>query len=177
MRSAEYLQKQGGNSCLLFIGVPKSQLIINVMLLPVNYIEPKKSQVFYKELRRVKTNFLHAVYPVKFISDAFFRFNEEKLLVPKSLFDETKLVVIRLPSAHRNEEFSKHLINKLKSFKNDKVRFNITWNTCKIKSLFNNKDKVEHFSCIIQKGVCSCGADYIGEKIRNVNIRWNDYKS
>ena len=99
------------------------------------------------------------------------------MLVPKSLFDETKLVVIRLPSAHRNEEFSKHFISKLKSFKNDKVRFNITWNTCKIKSLFNNKDKVEHFSCIIQKGVCSCGADYIGEKIHNVNIRWNDYKS
>ena len=36
-----------------------------------------------------------------FINDTFFRFNEEKeeLLIPKCLFDETKLVVIRLPFA------------------------------------------------------------------------------
>ena len=36
--------------------------------------------------------------------------------------------------------------------------------------LFNNKDKVQHLSCFIYKGVCSCGADYIGETIRNVKI-------
>ena len=44
---------------------------------------------------------LHAGYPVNSINDTFFRFNEEKkeLLIPKWLFDETKLVVIRLPLA------------------------------------------------------------------------------
>ena len=52
----------------------KSQLIIKVTLLPVNYIEqkkPKKQQGF-KELRRIKTKFLHAGYPSKFINDTFF---------------------------------------------------------------------------------------------------------
>ena len=37
----------------------------------------------------------------------------------------------------------------------------------KIQSLFNNKDKVKHHSCVIYRGICSCGADYIGEAIRN----------
>ena len=55
--------------------------------------------------------------------------------------------------------------------------FNIIWNTRKIQSLFNNKDKVQHLSCVIYKGVCSCGADYIGETIRNVEIRWNEHES
>ena len=33
---------------------------------------------FDKELRRIKTKFLHAGYPVNLINDSFFRFNEEK---------------------------------------------------------------------------------------------------
>ena len=41
----------------------------------------------------------------------------------------------------------------------------------------NNKDKVQHLSCVIYKGVCSCGADYIGETIRKVQIRWNEHES
>ena len=103
-----------------------------------------------------------------------FRFNEEKeeLLIPKWLFDETKLVVIRLPFTLRNENFRKRFISQLQTFTNGKVRFNIIWNTRKIHSLFNNKDNVQHLSCVIYKGVCSCGADYIGETIRNVKIRW-----
>ena len=39
--------------------------------------------------------------------------------------------------------------------------------------LFNNKDKVKHYSCVIYHGICSCGADCIGEMIRNSEIRWN----
>ena len=85
----------------------------------------------------------------------FFRFNKEKeeLLIQKWLFDETKSVVIRLPFAPRNKKFSECFISKLQT---------IIWNTRKIQSLFNNKDKVQHVSYVIYKGVCSCGADYIG---------------
>ena len=109
----------------------------------------------------------------------FFRFNEEKeeLLIPKWLFDETKLVVIRLPFAPRNEEFNKRFISKLQTFTNGKVRFNIIWNTRKIQSLSDNKDQVQHLGCVIYKAVCSCGADYIGQTRRNVKIRWNEHES
>ena len=106
---------------------------------------------FDNELRRIKTKFLHARYSVKFINDTFFRFNEKKeeLLIRKWLFDETKLVVIRLPFALRYDKFGKHFVSKLQIFTNDKVRFNIIWNTRKIQSLFNNKHKVKHLSCVI----------------------------
>ena len=36
--------------------------------------------------------------------------------------------------------------------------------------------KVQHLSCVIYKGVCYCGADYIGETIRNVKVRWNEHE-
>ena len=68
------------------------------------------------------------------------------------------------------------MISKLQTFTNGKVRFDIIWNTRKMQSLFNNKDKV-HLNLVIYKSVCSCGADYIGETIRNVKIRWNEHES
>ena len=46
-----------------------------------------------------------------------------------------------------------------------------------MQSLFNNKDKVQHLSCAIYKGVCSWGADYIDETISHVKVRWNEYES
>ena len=40
-----------------------------------------------------------------------------------------------------------------------------------------NKDKVSHYSCVIHSGICSCGADYIGETVRNARLRWNDHEN
>ena len=66
-------------------------------------------------------------------------------------------------------------MRKVENFTNDKVKVIIIRNTRKIQSLFNNKDKVKHHSCVIYRGICSCGADYIGETIRNSEIRWNEH--
>ena len=101
---------------------------------------------------------------------------KEELLISKWLFNETKLVVIRLPFAPRNEKLSKRFISKLQNFTNGKIRFNIIWNTCKIQSLFNNKDKASHLHYVIYNGVCTCGADYIGETIRNIKARWDEHE-
>ena len=32
-------------------------------------------------------------------------------------------------------------------------------------------------SCVIYEGKCSCGRQYIGETIRNSDIRWNEHES
>ena len=75
-----------------------------------------------------------------------------------------KECLIRLPPfAPTNENFVKSFINKLGIFTNYRVNFNIVWNTRKIKSLFNDKNKVSHYSSIIYRRICSCGADYTGE--------------
>lgn len=82
---------------------------------------------FNKELQRRKRIFYMLV--TLFINNVFFRLNKEKeeLLIPNWLFDETKIVVIRLPFAVplRNEKFTKHFISKLRRFTNGKVRFDI----------------------------------------------------
>ena len=36
---------------------------------------------------------------------------------------------------------------------------------------FNNNDKVKYHGCAIYRVICSCGADYLGETIRNSEIR------
>ena len=53
----------------------------------------------------------------------------------------------------------------------------ITWLTKKLKTLFRVKDKSLHYTCKIYKGVCSCGESSIGETIRNVEVRWDEYNN
>ena len=42
-------------------------------------------------------------------------------------------------------------------------------------SLFPLKDKSKYPSCVIYKGVCSCGDVYIGETDRNCDVRWAEH--
>ena len=130
------------------------------MLLPVwiTWSQKNRNKLSYGN-KEDKNKNLHAGYPVKFINDTW-------------LFDETKLLVIRLPFAPFAPKFSKRFIRKLQTFTNGKVRFHIIWNTCKIQS----KIQVEHLSCAFYKGVSSCCAEYIWEIICNVKIRWNEHE-
>ena len=41
----------------------------------------------------------------------------------------------------------------------------------------NNRDKLCQYSCVIYRGICSCGADYIGETVRNARLRWNEHEN
>ena len=122
---------------------------------------------------------MQAGFPIHVINDVFHRFNQQKdeVLIPQWLFDERKEYLIRLPFAHANEKFVKSFMNKLEIFTNYSVKFNIVWNTRKMKSLFNYKANVSHYSCIMCRGICSCGADYIGETVRNARLRWNEHEN
>ena len=44
-------------------------------------------------------------------------------------------------------------------------------------SLFPIKDKVCHISCVIYQGICSYGATYIQETIRNASIHWSEHNN
>ena len=102
------------------------------------------------------------------------------MIIPEWLFDERKIFSVRFPYSPANEKFSKVFMRKVKNVTNDKVKvitYGKLWNTRKIQSLFNNNDKVKHHSCVIYRGICSWGADYIGETIRNSEIRWNEHSA
>ena len=75
----------------------------------------------------------------------------------------------------KNEKYCVYFINKLVSFTSGKVKFNVVWNTHKIQSLFPLKEKVQQLSCVIYKGICSCGETYVGETIRNCKIRCDEH--
>ena len=101
---------------------------------------------FSNKTRRIKIKYLPVGFPIHVINDVFHRLNQQKdeVLIPLWLFDERKECLIRLPFAPADEKFVKFFINKLEIFTNYRVKFNIVWNTRKIKSLFSYKDKVSH---------------------------------
>ena len=55
---------------------------------------------------------------------------------------------------------------------NKKHKLNIAWNTRNKRSIFQIKVNVEHYSCVICEGNCSCGKNFVGESVRNVVLRW-----
>ena len=46
-----------------------------------------------------------------------------------------------------------------------------------LKSLFEVKSRNPHPACKICEGECTCGEKYIGEIVRNVEIRWQEHNS
>ena len=87
--------------------------------IPTNYkgnaisCELHRAMVFNRELRKIKTDFLPAGYPVKFFMDTFFRFNEEKEeLIPKWVFDGRKSVEIKYLLHLKNDKFVNRFISK-----------------------------------------------------------------
>ena len=59
---------------------------------------------------------------------------------------------------------------------NNKCKFNIVWNTRNTGSLFQNKDKVKHYSCGIYEVNCLCDWNCVGESVRNVVLRWAEHE-
>ena len=68
-------------------------------------------------------------------------------------------------------------MKKLDDYTNEKYQFKIIWETRNIRSLFPLKDRVEHVSCVVYEGLCTCGESYIGETIRIASIRWKEHTS
>ena len=70
---------------------------------------------FNFEVKRITKKFLSAGFPENFIRNTVEYFNKDKnyYIVPEWLFDERKLIIIRLPFSESNEKFTKNLIKKL----------------------------------------------------------------
>ena len=71
----------------------------------------------------------------------------------------------------------KRFIYKIENFSNGKLKFIVLWSTRNIKSLIPLKDRVKHLSCVIYESKRSCGRRYIGETVRNSDIRRNEHES
>jgi len=100
------------------------------------------------------------------------------MIIPKNFFEmPKKFVSVSLPYCQRNENLSKKFVEKFHSFTENKFDLIIKWNTKKIRSLFKLKSKNPHPACKIYFGKCDCGETYVGETIRNVEVRWKEHNS
>ena len=130
---------------------------------------------FDMEITRIVNKYTAARFPSRFNSTIDnFDSGKDNLIISQWLFDEMKAFKIHLPFSQSYESFVKTFASKLNYFTNEKCKFNVVWNTSKVESLFPLKDKVNHYSCVIYWGDCSCDQNYIGETVCNAEIRWNE---
>ena len=131
---------------------------------------------FDKEIKRIRRKYVDTGYPKYVTENTIKNFNtkNDELIIPP-LFDERKQITIHLLFSSKNEKYSAYFFNKLVSFTSGKVMINVVWNTRKIQTLFLLYDNVQHLSCVIYKGICSCGETYVSETTRNCRIKWDGH--
>ena len=66
-------------------------------------------------------------------------------------------------------------MKKFAVFTDNKYDIRIKFRTKKVKQLLKLKSRNHHPSCVIYEGACSCQETYIGETVRNVEIRWQEH--
>jgi len=142
------------------------------------------SSNFDEEIPLIKEQFLKADYPLRFVNSVINEFHkskeilEENFIIPPNIFEEEKpFILIEIPYCELNEAKSKHFLKKFHTFTNGSFRLAITWKTRKIRTLFPLKDKSDYQSCVIYKGICSCGSSYVGETKRNALTRWGEHNN
>ena len=121
------------------------------------------------EIKRIVNKYTATGFPSRFVYSIIDNFDSGKnnLIIPQWLFDERKTFTIHLHFSPSNESFVKTFVSKLNYFTNEKCKFKVVLNTRRVQSLFPSKDKANHYSCVI---------NYIGETVRNAEIRWNEHE-
>ena len=140
----------------------------------------KISSSFEEEVEVIKTKYDKAGYPSRFV-DSVIKSFEEKQSQPKEDRpdqDEKPFVLIKIPYCEKNEKIAKNFLNKIKELTQNKLRFNILWQSKKLKTLFKVKDKIVHQANAIYKGTSVGNPDvtYIGETSQITTLRWNQHE-
>ena len=134
------------------------------------------------EIPKIKQKFLNTDYPYRFINSVINNFREKSdrtddYTIPPGFFDAPKKVVlVDIPYYSKNEEFSKRFMKKFEVFTDKNYDIRIKWITEKVKQLFKLRSRNPHLSCAIYEGVCSWQEPYIGETVKNVEIRWQKHE-
>ena len=150
-----------------FEQVNVSWVILNAMLLPVTCTDPRRSRLTLTI--KINPNILVILLGLQ-IKISKFNNEKEEFVLPKLLFNESKVVVTRFTFAPKNETFSKSFISKLEMFTSCRVKFCIIWNTRKIKhSIIKMGYNIS--VGLFTKVPSSCVANYFKETIQNAYTR------
>jgi hypothetical protein len=134
------------------------------------------SSNFNNEVHKIKQKYEEAGYPRKVILTAIKSFqaknkNNNNANDSRASQENIKKMYIRLPYCTKNEALAKKFIRSLRRYTGNKFVFIILWQTKKIRSIFKIKDRNKHISNVVYKGNCICGENYIGETLRNLEVR------
>ena len=82
---------------------------------------------FNFEVKRITKKFIIAGFPRNFIRNTteYFSKNKNEFIIPEWLFDERKLIILRILFSESNEQFAESFIKKLVIFTSKKCKFNI----------------------------------------------------
>ena len=152
------------------------------------YRAKRISTDFENELKEIRAKYRTAQFPPRFVESVIREFkvreqtknvNEEvDYIIPPWLFEIPKrFILLELPFCIENEKTAKRFLSKFNTFTKDTFSIAIKWVTKKIKHLFPLKDRNPHQACKVYEGTCSCGETYVGECIRNVEVRWNEHEN
>ena len=87
-------------------------------------------------------------------------------------FLKLRKVLVEFPYCPQTELVAKRFLSKFHQFTNQKFQVTVKWITKKVKNLLSLKDKKFQ----IYKWTCICEEAYIGERIWNIDIRWNEHE-
>ena len=132
----------------------------------------------------IRNKFKSASYSIIFVHSIVHEFttaqtNEEnKFTTPVWLFEvKKKIVLAGMFCCLKNESSSKKSIKKIDKFPNDTFDVQTKWLSKKVKTLLKVKDESLHQTSIMHKNVCCCGEIFIGETIRNIEIRQDEHNN
>ena len=89
------------------------------------------------EIKRIVNKYTAPGFPSRFVHSIIDNFDSGKdnsiMIIPQWLFDERKAFTIHLPFSPSNEIFLITFLSKLNYFTNEKSKFNVVWNTRKVR--------------------------------------------
>ena len=140
----------------------------------------KISSNFKEEVEVIKEKYEKARYPPRFVNSVIKAFEEKQKQPRKDKEDqeEKPFVLIKIPYCEKNEKIAKNFLSKIREFTQNKLRFNILWQSKKIKTLFKIKDKITHQANAIYRGTSVTNPEikYIGETSQITTMRWDQHE-
>ena len=90
------------------------------------------------------------------------------------LFDERKRICLQILYCKKNEKRSSKFITKLNEVTNNNYTFRVLWQPGKSGACLMLKMS-DHLSHIVYEGKCTCRSCYIGETVRNCEVRIGEH--
>ena len=147
------------------------------------YRASKIATDFNAEKETIKRKYKLANYPDNFVSSVIKDFEDKKELIippkffPMTSYEKLPFVLIDVPFCTKNEFMMKHFLEKLNTFTSSNFDFAINWKTKKVRQLFSLKESNPYPACRIYEGQCNqCNVNYIGETVRNTQVRWSEHE-